>query len=162
MDGFIMLGSRNHKVNRDMSNSRKKRRDLYKARQIHWEDVWEMPLHLDCCDSYAYSQNDTMALTFEADTEYQIKNARRIVAIINGEAKPNPQETWVKNGPDFYTQDQNYEEAMQGWHYVFCARGWGHLTGTGAMNLPYKEAERIQDEFCDYILSKLNSNEQEK
>lgn len=139
-----------------MSNSRKKRRDLYRARQIHWEDVWEMPLHIDCCDSYAYSKNDTMALTFEADTEYQIKNARRIVRIINGEEDPNPGEAWVKNGVDFYTQDKNYEEAASGWCYVFCVRGWGHLTGS-AMRLPLKGAARIQDDFVEYILKQLNS-----
>lgn len=141
-------------------NSRKKRRDLYKAKQISWQDVWEMPLHLDkYSDSYAYSKNDTMALTFEADTVYQIKNARRIVRIINGEEKPRPGETWVVNGAvDFYTQDKNYEapEGACGFAYVFCVRGWGHLTGTGAMNLPIKEAERIQDEFVKYILGKLN------
>ena len=140
-----------------MSNSRKKRRDLYRARQIHWEDVWELPLKLDCCDTYAYSKNDTMALTFEADTEYQIKNARRIVQIINGEAEPNPGEAWVHNGVDFYTQDKNYEEAASGWCYVFCVRGWGHLIGTGGLNLPVKGAARIQDDFVEYILSRLNS-----
>lgn len=139
-------------------NSRKKRRDLFRARKIHWQDVWEMPLRLDkYSDSYAFSQNDTMALTFEADTKYQIENARRIVRIINGEENPKPGEEWVVRGVDFFTQDTNYEEEAQGWNYVFCVRGWGHLTGTGAMNLPVKEAERIQDEFVHFILEKLNS-----
>ena len=139
-------------------NSRKKRRDLFRARKIHWQDVWEMPLRLDeYSDSYAYSQNDTMALTFEADTKYQIENARRIVRIINGEESPKPGEEWVVRGVDFFTQDANYEEQIEGWSYVFCVRGWGHLTGTGAMNLPVKEAERIQDEFVHFILEKLNS-----
>ena len=139
-------------------NSRKKRRDLFRARKIHWQDVWEMPLRLDeYSDSYAYSQNDTMALTFEADTKYQIENARRIVRIINGEETPKPGEEWVVRGVDFFTQDANYEEQAEGWNYVFCVRGWGHLTGTGAMNLPVKEAERIQDEFSHFILEKLNA-----
>lgn len=137
-------------------NSRKKRRDAFRAKQIRWEDVWEMPLHLDCCDSYAYSQNDVMALTFEADTEYQIKNARRIVAIINGKAKPNTGEEWVVRGVDFFTQDANYEEQAEGWNYVFCVRGWGHLTGTGGLRLPEKGAARIQDDFIAYILKRLN------
>lgn len=139
-------------------NSRKKRRDLFRARKIHWQDVWEMPLRLDEYSySYAYSQNDTMALTFEADTKYQIENARRIVRIINGEESPKPGEEWVVRGVDFFTQDENYKEEAQGWNYVFCVRGWGHLTGTGAMNLPVKEAERIQDEFARFILEKLNA-----
>ena len=137
-------------------NSRKKRRDAYRASQISWEEVWELPLHLDECDTYADSKNGTMALTFDADTEYRIKNARRIVKIINGEAKPNPGEVWVHNGVDFYTQDKHYEEHSNGWCYVFCVRGRGHLTGTGGLHLPEKGAARIQDDFIAYILKRLN------
>ena len=66
-------------------NSRKKRRDNYRASQIHWQDVWELPLKLDECDSYAFSANRVMALTFAADTKEQIYEAHKIVSIINGE-----------------------------------------------------------------------------
>jgi hypothetical protein len=139
------------------SNSRKKRRDAWRAKQISWREVWELPLKLDTCDSYAYSANKTMALTFESDTEYQCRNARRIVQIINGEVEPREGERWINNGVDFYTQDKNYgEEPPCAWCYVFCVRGWGHLTGS-PMRLPEKGAARIQDDFIAYILEKLNS-----
>ena len=137
-------------------NSRKRRRELQRARNIHWQDVWEIPLRLDVYgDQYAYSQNDVMALTFEASTEYMAENARRIVRIINGEERPRPGEEWVNSCVDFFTHDENYEEEIEGWNYVFCVRGWGHLTGTSALHLPEKEAERIQDEFVMYIIDKL-------
>lgn len=38
---------------------------------------------------------------------------------------------------------------------TFLMRGWGHLTGAGALNLPIEDAARIQDEFCDWTVAKL-------
>ena len=38
-------------------------------------------------------------------------------------------------------------------------RGWGHLTGTGAMNLDEQEAMRLQDAFRDWLISKLKGEE---
>ena len=35
--------------------------------------------------------------------------------------------------------------------YIFCVRGWGGLTGTGALNLSQDKAAKIQDDFCDFI-----------
>jgi len=129
-------------------NSRKKRRDAYRAGQIDWLDVWELPLHLDECDTYAYSKNGTMALTFDADTEEQILEARKIVAIINGEEEPDRQHEYVHNGyADIYCDAERF---------VFSVRGWGHLTGTGGLHLPEKGAARIQDDFIAYILKRLN------
>ena len=41
----------------------------------------------------------------------------------------------------------------------FIIRGWGHLTGTGAMNLPQKEACEIQDAFRDWLIARLKGKE---
>lgn len=130
-------------------NSRKKRRDAFKAKQIRWEDVWELPLHLDECDTYAFSKNGTMALTFEeADTKEQILENRRIVAIINGEAESDRQHEYIHNGYADISCDAE--------RIVFSVRGWGYLTGTGGLRLPEKGAARIQDDFIAYILKRLN------
>lgn len=34
-------------------------------------------------------------------------------------------------------------------------RGWGHLTGCGALNLPSEKAAKIQDDFGEWIVKKL-------
>ncbi len=129
-------------------NSRKKRRDAFRAKQIRWEDVWELPLHLDECDTYAFAKNGTMALTFEANTKEEILEARKIVAIINGEAESDREHEYVHNGyADIYRDAESF---------VFSVRGWGHLTGTGGLRLPEKGASRIQDDFIAYILKRLN------
>lgn len=38
---------------------------------------------------------------------------------------------------------------------VIHIRGWGHLTGCGALNLPPEEAIEIQDDFGEWIVKKL-------
>ena len=134
-----------------MMNSRKRRRELQRAHNIHWQDVYQLPLHLDHHGSYAWSANDTIALDFKyGNTEEEYKQmlefAKKVVDCING-VKPLelPLNWGVYNGIDFCYNGK----------YVFCVRGWGHLTGTGALHLPEKEAARIQDEFVKYILEKL-------
>ena len=134
-------------------NSRKRRRELQRAHNIRWQDVYQLPLHLDRHGSYAWSANGTMALDFEygngnTEEEFQKKMAfaQKIIDCING-VKPfdMPLNFGVYNSIDFCYNGK----------YVFCVRGWGHLTGTGALHLPEKEAARIQDEFVRYILDKL-------
>jgi hypothetical protein len=36
-------------------------------------------------------------------------------------------------------------------------RGWGHLTGGGAMNIPEKRAAVIQDAFQKHVVDALNA-----
>ncbi len=39
---------------------------------------------------------------------------------------------------------------------IITIRGWGNLTGTGANNFSEEKAAKIQDDFRDWILYKLN------
>lgn len=134
-----------------MMNSRKKRRELQKAHNMHWQDVYQLPLHLDKYGGYAWSANGTMALQFEysdAEEKFRVvrKRAREIVDCINGVKPLEPLGAW--------TLHQSTDFALDG-KYVFRVRGWGNLTGTGALHLPINDALRIQDEFVKYILEKL-------
>jgi len=89
-----------------------------------------------------------MALTFEGESKEAILEARKIVAIINGEEESDRQHEYTHNGyADIFRDAESY---------VFCVRGWGHLTGTGGLRLPEKGAAKIQDDFIAYILKRLN------
>lgn len=115
------------------------------AECIHWDDVYKLPLHADHHGSYAWTPDDTMALDFDFDVDMKVRE--EIIATINGERESSTKERWrVRNDIDFFLDGV----------YMFCVRGWGHLTGTGAMHLPEESAARIQDEFVNYILSKIN------
>lgn len=139
-----------------MKNSRKKRRDAVRHSKIRWEDVYELPLHLDKYGCYAFSKNDTMALSFEygeSEEEYinAVKRWKDWVACINGEKESETKGRWTHDVCDFYLDGKE----------VFSVRGWGHLTGCGAMCLPPKEASRIQDGFIQHIFEQLNGKQEQ-
>ena len=125
-------------------NSRKKRREAINIARMSWKDVYQLPLHLDPYGSYAWSANDTMSLMFEDNLSDEFR--QEVVDCINGKNYVDT-EGWTYDVVDFYFKGE----------YMFCVRGWGHLTGTGALNLPEHEAERIQDGFIKHIAERLNA-----
>lgn len=105
----------------------------------HFVEVWKLPLHIDEYSSvYAWADNGVMALTFATDDDSLIK---AVVDRINDKACEISGK-WERSGTTFYRDGK----------CAFIVRGWGHLVGGGDLRLPQKEAVRIQDEFCDYIL----------
>ena len=96
-----------------------------------WQEVYKLPLRLDDWFSYVWTNTNGMALQFHEDVkeEDQVK----IVEAINGINKYKI--PLIKNDTcDFYADET----------YIFCVRGWGNLTGGGALNLPLKEAEKYK------------------
>ena len=126
-------------------NSRKKRRDALNIARLKWEDVYQLPLYLDPYGGYAWSENDTMSLTFDDDLSLEF--CQEVIDCINGENYVDTEGWTYKDAVDFYYKGE----------YKFCVRGWGHLTGTGALNLPEHEAERIQDGFIQHIAKRLKA-----
>lgn len=109
---------------------------------MKWQDVYKLPLNLDeWSDNYAWCKDGTMALTFDG---LSVNERERCVKTINGE--DNFKISGLSfDGCDFY----------QNGDYIFCVRGWGNLTGIGALNLPEEKALEIQDGFVQYIFDKL-------
>ena len=109
---------------------------------LTWQEVYKLPLRLDDWFGYVWTNTNGMALQFHRDVkeEDQVK----IVKAINGINKYKIP-LLKNNSCDFYENDE----------YIFCVRGWGNLTGVGALNLTEKEAIKIQDKFIDYIKTKL-------
>jgi hypothetical protein len=121
-----------------------KRKD---SKNIHWNDVWTLPLYLDThSGTYAWSKDNVMALMFNYRDRIPVDIKKDIIDSINGKEDIYWAGVWRKNGTEFYLEDK----------YVFCVRGWGHLIGAGAMNLEEDEAQRIQDEFIEYIYLRLS------
>ncbi len=114
-----------------------------KKQKLKWEDVYKLPLKYDGI-SYAWTKDNIMALMFTDLVSN--KNAQDIINIINGtENIKEDRLKWRVDGVDFYFNDL----------YLFCVRGWGHLTGVGGLNLSEQKAEQIQDDFIKYIISKI-------
>lgn len=120
-------------------------------RPTKWEDVWELPLSKYEYVDYVDSSNGVLTLShFKDEWTFDEDDAaiNKIVSIINGEMDSDFLPEWEADGCDILYQGA----------YAFCVRGWGYLTGTGGLNLPEGDAEKIQDEFISYILSRLNGN----
>jgi len=114
---------------------------------LKWEEIYELPLHLDKYGPYAWSVNDTMALMFDKREKIGPDERAKILASINDSAISEYENITIRNATDFY----------EGERYLFCVRGWGNLIGIGALNLPEEEAAKIQDGFVAYILEKLRN-----
>lgn len=108
---------------------------------ITWEDVYQLPLKYDGY-TYCWSKNVTMSIMF--DPIVSKKNREKITSAINNETSEKI-EGLKYNGCEFYINGI----------YVFCVRGWGYLTGIGALNLDEEKALEIQNDFIRYIYEKL-------
>lgn len=137
-----------------MKNSRKKRRDAFAVSKLSWEDAYALPLHKDKYGTFVWDRNGNMALSFglesisEKEFCVHIKDINEIVSCINGESESENKGRWSHDVCDFMLDGK----------FIFSVRGWGNLTGCGALNLPGNVAARIQDGFIKYIFDRLNGN----
>jgi hypothetical protein len=109
----------------------------------NYKDVYKLPLedqHGWICD-----QNENFVFQFLIDDE---KTKSKILNVING--KEN-----FKN-LDLIVRHEQGQILDKSGLPIILIRGWGNLTGTGAMNLSDKEASNIQDTFADFIVERLN------
>lgn len=126
----------------------KKKKQLPEKKKYGFEEIF-LPLELYWGKVFA---NGHMAFDFPEKFLYansitlSDSDKNHIVDILNGKYdKKIDLELTYKNN-NIYAGD----------HEFIIIRGWGHLTGCGALNLPVEEAARIQDDFANYIISKLN------
>ena len=108
-----------------------------------WQEIYDLPLVKDEFTSYAWAKSGTMALQFMSNVSKE--DRVKIVDSINGLSILKIKGI-SKDGCDFFIDDKP----------AFFVRGWGYLTGSGALNLPEKEALEIQNGFIDYIFQILN------
>ena len=116
---------------------------------MDWREVYQLTLRSDS-GSYVWSNNGTMTFTFDFDYDYgeKRKMIEKIVEKLNGNSSIKfDSDFTIQDGIDFYYAGE----------YAFCIRGWGHLTGTGALHLSDAEAVSIQDDFAKWVLETLNS-----
>lgn len=109
-----------------------------------YRDVWRPPFHSDGA-GYVYDSDWNMVFTTDFHDD-DIHVANNIAALLNDDPSATKMHNLeVKQGCDLYQDGK-----LLGFF-----RGWGHLTGCGALNLPVKRATEIQDEFIKWCLTKL-------
>lgn len=112
---------------------------------MNWKEVYKLPLYcIEGCPPWVNSANGVHALDIIANTKLCID----LVDLLNGEdIKFNSSHEFSVIDTEIYCDGD----------VLMRIRGWGHLTGEGALNLPAKEAVTIQNEFAEYLLNKLKN-----
>lgn len=124
----------------------------------NFKEYYKFPLKREEYDTvYVWTVNSHMALQFPLKGIHQkifeltIKQKTAIVNIING--------TPTKIDIDFSKIKDNAGDICIKNKVLFTIRGWGMLTGRGGFNLHTDKAIEIQEDFIDYIIDKLKTNE---
>lgn len=116
-------------------------------KELTFKDVYREPFHIcEFCPIYVFSANDVT--TFNVITE-DADVISDILGIINGNSK--------KKMSDNVAFEDGY--ILIDREPVLLVRGWGHLTGCGALNLPVEKAAKIQDDFANWVVNKLKGIE---
>ena len=114
-------------------------------KKITKEEVWKLPVY-NKCDTFIESNENVSLCSIVGNDITLIDN---IIKKLNGANEISFQEQFSVNAKyPLYIQYNNKN--------VLLMRGWGYLTGTGTLNLPVKEAEKIQDNMRDWIVDMLN------
>ncbi len=112
----------------------------------NWTDVYKFPLKLDKCGmQYVFDSNNQIVLNFVSEDDTLNKE---LFANIVGDSNDEPDEPFIYRPHD--------QMILNNGVILISIRGYGYLTGTGGLNLSGEEADKIQDEFGQYIVDKLN------
>lgn len=122
------------------------------------QDVFRAPFYMDNPGCYIWCKNiyghDQMCFTILIDWENkeELDRLKRIVDLLNGKEQRPFKYVGYNIEHDLIGVGDTKEDAA---NPLLLTRGWGYLTGQGALALPSKEAREIQVEFMKWALSKL-------
>ena len=129
----------------------------------NFNEVYKFPLRADkYLPSMVWTADGNSAFDFvtgtnddiEVDEFITLETANKYLDVINGKQKSQFTETFVYEDSYIYYKDDNEDL-----HPVISIRGWGHLISPGGLNLSVEDAIKVQDDFGNYIVEKLNDNQ---
>lgn len=139
-----------HDIEEEYANpylSEKKRIEAIALEDLSFKDYYKFPFHQAKYGSWVYDHNNNFIFQFENDVDCK---RDKIISILNGEVGEYTRRDVRDN--------KGYIEVKveDSWEKLLLIRGWGGLTGSGALNLNGEYASKIQDTLAEYIVEKLN------
>lgn len=128
----------------------------------NFNDVYKLPLHADeYLPSMVWTADRNSAFDFvtgtndniEVDEFITLETTNQYLDVINCKQKSHFEHTFVYEDSYIYWIDGEGNR-----NPVISIRGWGHLISPGGLNLSIEDAIKIQDDFGNYIVEKLNEN----
>lgn len=118
---------------------------------MNFKDYYKFPLKIDdYCPVKAWTSDHKMAFDF-AMWNLKPEKYQKLVDIVNGDRESQANFKVFRQGCEIYLEKDGMEVLF------LIIRGWGHLTGIGGLHLPEEKAIEIQNEFGDYIVSRINN-----
>lgn len=112
-------------------------------------EFYKKPFETDWCGLYIHDADYQITAMFLMSTPQKIKE--KIIRALNSEGR-------IPNRARLTVDPNDSGIILNRGKKFIRIRGWGNLTGVGGHNLPAEEAARIQDNFRDWIIWKLELN----
>lgn len=140
--------------------------NMSKQKKIEsWKDVYKLPLFIEpYCPFMVMTYDKQRAFDFEWEAweDYDRKfdeSTEKLKPIIVD--KINGKDVKIEHLSNFKYDGDGMIMATydaDGKEYdIMLIRGWGHLTGIGALHLDHEFAAKLQDDFAKYIVDTLNN-----
>lgn len=119
-----------------------------------FKEAYKFPLKKDEGYGKVFTVDNNMAFDFAPkwlyDDAITLSDQRRqdVVDVINGTRRPS------KNDYKLEYNSENGMIRLDNKSFILI-RGWGYLTGSGGLKLPWKTAKKLQDDFAQYIIDQL-------
>lgn len=110
---------------------------------MNFLDIYQPPFRAE--GVMIFSANNVMALMALNLYHCPEKMMKRTVDVLNGESSAVGNPDVGCEGGEIYVNGDPF----------LVVRGWGHLTGRGALNLSENEAAKIQDDFAAWVVGKI-------
>lgn len=124
---------------------------------LDFKKIYSLPLMVEC--GMVFTSDGERAFDFsnsfyDKDSFMITESSQeKIIKVINGasaEIQTDLKLDYSANEAIIYTRANGRKQQF------IVIRGWGHLIGTGGLNLPEEDAIKIQDDFAAYIIEKLS------
>ena len=109
---------------------------------MDFKDYYKLPFKLSA--GYIFADNGNMVFTFRKGISKKIQE-QILNTLNNNTIQLTTNKYSIKNYIDLYNHNIYYGNI----------RGWGGLTGR--LKLSVKEAEKVQDDFAQWMINKLNN-----
>ena len=112
-----------------------------------WTDVYKLPMKMDYYGGYIFDSRCQMMAQFVGEMEEDNSDMFDCIT-----------KKYTELDAEFEYRQRDQMVLADG-EEVISIRGYGYLTGVGGLKLPHDEAAKIQDEFGQYIVDKLNGKQ---
>jgi hypothetical protein len=121
---------------------KKKRIESIPLENLTFIDLYKFPFHIEKYGSWVYDAESNFIFQFEFRNE---ETRNKVIDILNGDCKEYKKQVIENRQGEIFINGNNF----------ITIRGWGNLTGCGALNLNGDYAAKIQDTLAEYIVTTI-------